>query len=80
MAQGNIKFNNIKMSLTCSRFVIDDPNIDEDLRKDLEKLNFMLGMMAEFGNNLADNLLKCDNKGMNYAEAMVYDHCRVILP
>ena len=36
--------------------------------------------MEEFGNDLADNLLKCDNKGMNYAEATVYDHCRVILP
>ena len=61
-------------------FVIDDPNIDEDLRKDLGKLNFMAGMMEEFGNDLADNLLKCDNKGMNYAKATVYDHCRVILP
>ena len=79
MVQGNIKFNNIKMSLA-DHFVIDDPNINEDLRKDLEKLNFMLGMMEEFGNDLADNLLKCDNKGMNYTEATVYDHCRVILP
>ena len=26
----------------------------------------MLGMMEEFGNDLADNLLKHDNKGMNY--------------
>ena len=44
------------------------------------KLNFMLGMMEEFGNNLADNLLKHDNKGMNYAEGMVYDQFRKILP
>ena len=44
------------------------------------KLNFMLGMMEEFGNDLADNLLKHDNKGMNYAEGMVYDQFRKILP
>lgn len=40
----------------------------------------MLGMMEEFGNDLADNLLKHDNKGMNYAEGMVYDQFRKILP
>ena len=44
------------------------------------KLNFMLGMMEEFGNDLADNLLKHDNKGMNYAEGVVYDQFRKILP
>ena len=40
----------------------------------------MLGMMEEFGNDLADNLLKHDNKGMNYTEGMVYDQFRKILP
>ena len=60
-------------------FVIEDSNIDENLKNDLMKLNFMLGMMEEYGNDLADNLLKHDNKGMNYAEGMVYDQFRKIL-
>ena len=61
-------------------FVVEDSNIDENLKNDLMKLNFMLEMMEEFGNDLADNLLKHDNKGMNYAEGMVYDQFRKILP
>ena len=59
---------------------MEDGDIDENLKNYLMKLNFMLGMMEEFGNDLVDNLLKHDNKGMNYAEEMVYDQFRKILP
>ena len=35
------------------------------------KLNFMPGMMEEFRNDLVDNLLKHDNKGMKYTEGEI---------
>ena len=59
---------------------MEDSDRDENLKNDLMKLNFMTGMMEEFGNDLADNLLKHDYKGMNYTEGMVYDQFRKILP
>ena len=53
--------------------------MDEDLRNDLVKLNFMPGMMEEFANDLVDNLLKHDNKGMNFAEGRVYEQLKRVL-
>ena len=42
--------------------------MDKELKNDLIKLNFLLGMMEECGNDLADNLLEHDHKGLNFIE------------